>query len=115
MEDNELRFIMQHPSLLHKDISILGNGDFSKGLHLLSAITARLNYVAREKHKWGKGREISSPKEALAALNSEIGEWIVANRDYERFAGKEYEQAVADESLDIIAVAIRIALREWED
>lgn len=92
----------------------LGNGNSNNGYETLIAVANRLEY-AREKHKWGKGQEIDSSKKALAALNSEIGEWIIANKDYERFAGKDYEQAVADEALDIIAIAIRIAAREWEN
>lgn len=111
--DVEKHFLMQHPSILHRDITILGDGDFDKGWSLLAHIVSRLNY-AREKHKWGKGQEIDSHKKALAALYSEIGEWIIANRENEIFADKEHEQSVIDEALDIIAVSIRIAAREWE-
>lgn len=92
----------------------LGNGNSNNGYDILIAIANRLEY-AREKHKWGKGKEIASSKEALAALESEIGEWIVANRDYELFVDKEHEQRVFDEALDIIAVAIRILSKEFEN
>lgn len=88
-------------------VTIIGNGDAQKGANLMQNLALRLNF-ARNKHKWGKEKEIDTPIKAHNALKSEKQEWLYAMT-------KESKQRQLDESLDILAVAIRIANREFEN
>lgn len=107
-------FIQSISRSIHNSLLRLGNGDLNKGALLLWSLAHRLDH-ARKKHKWGKEQETQSAQEAISALKSEIREWEFANWDYMIFTGHEYELRVYDEVLDILAVAIRIANREFEN
>lgn len=111
--DNSL-FVQAHANTLQNSILQLGNGDLNKGALLLWSLAHRLDH-ARNKHKWGKEQETQSAQDAVSALKSEIREWEFANSDYMTFIGHDYELRVYDEVLDILAVAIRIANREFEN
>lgn len=86
---------------------ILGNDDFRSGANILMSLSARLNH-ARHKHKWGKGKEIDSFQKAFKALCGETQEWLDAMEN-------ESQERQFSEAIDILAVAIRIANREFED
>lgn len=83
-----------------------GNGDMEKGRELLDAIAARLEH-ARECHKWGKKNDAYSPFSAMTSLQGEMQEWC-------RAAIWETPERQHDEALDIVAVAIRIAGKEYD-
>lgn len=84
-------------------ITVLGNGNYLQGIKLLDEITGRLSR-ARKKHKWHD----STPQNGLEAITGELSELQYA---------VEHESPARhhDEALDVIATAIRFALREWEE
>lgn len=85
---------------------ILGNGNLKEGFDFLQKFAYGLA-VARQKHGWGKGREIDSWNKAENALTDEISEWHKAIRT-------ETLERQEAEALDVMIVAARIANREWE-
>lgn len=85
---------------------ILGNGNLVEGFHLLQKLAYGLA-VARQKHLWGKGKEIDTWNKAVNALTDEISEWHKAIR-LETFDRQNAE------ALDVLIVALRLANREWE-
>lgn len=86
---------------------VLGNGDFRSGVDILQELAKRLDH-ARNKHKWGKGKEIDSATKAYNALQGENQEWL-------RAINEETPERQFDEVLDVLAVAIRMANKEFEN
>lgn len=87
-------------------LRVLGNSDQQKGLELLTKIYQRILY-ARDCHKWGRDGEIYSRLLAYMALEGEV-------KEYQHACHMETVHREFDEILDVIAVAIRIANREYE-
>lgn len=87
-------------------VTILGNGDMAAGSDLLQNLAHGLS-IARQKHGWGKGREIDAWRKAKDALKGEYAEWV----DAMRYETPERQLA---EILDVMIVAARVANREWE-
>lgn len=92
---------------LDESIAYLGNGDWQAGKNRIVALAERLEH-ARSKHKWGQNTECGGIKSAITALNGEITELMYA---YD----SESRQRQDDEALDVLAVAVRIANREFEN
>lgn len=85
---------------------ILGNGNLKTGFDLLQKFAYGIA-IARQKHGWGKGKEIDTWHKAEIALTDEIAEWNKAIRT-------ETPERQEAEALDVMIVATRIANREWE-
>ena len=85
-------------------LCILGNRDQVRGYKLLQAIATRISY-ARAKHPVFAIDE----EQAVDVVGSEWGELRSAVENHEG------PQRVFDESLDVIATAVRMASREWEE
>lgn len=85
---------------------ILGNGNMVAGSNLLQKFAYGVA-VARQKHSWGKGKEIDTWHKASHALKDEFDEWVRAMQ------GETRDRQEA-EALDVMIVAARIANREWE-
>lgn len=92
---------------LSEIVSEFGNGDIEKGQNLLSDLAHRLKH-ARAKHGWGKGKETKNYKLAFHSLACEATEWKEAVQE-------ETPERAYEEALDILAVAIRIAMKEYEN
>ena len=82
---------------------ILGNGDQEYGYRLLNDIAKRVSF-ARSKHPVFATDE----EQAVDVVGSEWGELRTAVEDCEG------PKRVYDESLDVIATAVRVCNREWE-
>lgn len=96
---------MNTPMLEYNQIlQILGNGDVVKGSNLLQKLAHGLS-IARQKHGWGKGREIDDYYKASFALKDECHEWMWAMQN-------ENDDRQFAEILDVMIVAARIANRE---
>lgn len=91
---------------IDESLTIIGNGDHENGKKLIISLAERLIH-ARNKHEWGKTSSTSTIRGAISALNCEIGE-LAYSFDAER------QQRQQDEALDVLAVATRIANREFE-
>lgn len=88
-------------------IQIIGRGDWQDGKNLIVALAERITH-ARNKHPWGQNTEYDSILIATnIALNGEIAELMYA---YDA----ETRQRQDSEALDVLAVAARIANREFE-
>lgn len=85
---------------------ILGNGNLVDGFNLLQKFAYGLA-VARQKHGWGKGKEIDTWHKAEYALKDEYDEWVNAMQ-------RETKERQEAEAFDVMIVAARIANMEWE-
>lgn len=92
------------PRKLLEAVRVVGNGSFEHGAKLVQIIADRLTH-AREKHPWP--RDANNWEEAAHVVWVEADELLSA-------AEHETSERSHDESLDVIATAVRFCNREWE-
>ena len=83
-------------------VTAFGNGDAGRGERLLTDIANRLAH-ARGKHEW-RGRREEHGLYAVMEESRELKQAVICG---------EGPQRVYDESLDVIATAIRMCNTEW--